>query len=367
MKSILIISNAFFPLNSPRSFRTTELSREFARIGNEVTVLLPIGQKCEAMCKFAKEHKINLEFYGPLIWKGFSRAKFIGDLGRKFDRLLNLFFQYPQMEIYFKLIKHLKEIDGKYDLLLSIAVPHQIHWAVAEVQTQKKIADSWIADCGDPFMGNRLDVMRVPFYFNYFENKFLKHADFITVPIKGAIPAYNKNFINKIRIIPQGFTLDDISVDHYRKEQKTRFAYAGSVSLKGARSPYKLIDYLLSLENDFELHIYSNKASTLKALAERSNGRILLHESIPRNQLIKKLSTMDFLINFDNILSTASPSKLIDYSLAGRPILNINPFNPEIDSIDQFLSGNFRNQYILEDLDQYNIINVAQSFLKLVK
>lgn len=367
MKSILIISGTFYPLNSPRSFRTTELAREFVRVGHEVTVLLPENRKSEAMCQFAKDNNISLQFFGPLSWKVFAGSKIFGEFGRKADRILNLFFQYPAMEIYYKLTKYLGEIKIKYDLVLSIAVPHQIHWAVAKIQSQSKIGKYWIADCGDPFMGNRLDTMRVPFYFNYFENKFLKHADFVTVPITGAIPAYNKKFVNKIKVIPQGFIFDGNTVDNYKKGAKLRFAYAGGVSLKGARSPYKLIEYLLSLPSDFEFHVYSNKASSLKILAEKSNGRLILHESIPRNQLIKKLGTMDFLINFENGLSTASPSKLIDYSLAKRPILSINPFAPKIAYIDEFLSGDYRNRYILENLDQYNIIHVAQDFLKLTR
>ena len=38
---ILIISGNFFPLNNPRSFRTTELAKEFARQGNKVDVYIP--------------------------------------------------------------------------------------------------------------------------------------------------------------------------------------------------------------------------------------------------------------------------------------------------------------------------------------
>ena len=40
-KRILIISSAFYPFNSPRSFRTTELAKEFARRGHQVKVITP--------------------------------------------------------------------------------------------------------------------------------------------------------------------------------------------------------------------------------------------------------------------------------------------------------------------------------------
>ncbi|MBS1516026.1 MAG: hypothetical protein JSS63_13400, partial [Bacteroidetes bacterium] len=38
-KKILIVSSAFYPQNSPRAFRTTELVKEFARQGHSVTLI----------------------------------------------------------------------------------------------------------------------------------------------------------------------------------------------------------------------------------------------------------------------------------------------------------------------------------------
>ena len=38
-KSILIVSISFYPDNSPRSFRATELAKELGRHGNEVDIL----------------------------------------------------------------------------------------------------------------------------------------------------------------------------------------------------------------------------------------------------------------------------------------------------------------------------------------
>ena len=38
-KRILIVSAAFYPDNTPRAFRSTELAKEFARMGHYVEVL----------------------------------------------------------------------------------------------------------------------------------------------------------------------------------------------------------------------------------------------------------------------------------------------------------------------------------------
>ena len=72
---------------------------------------------------------------------------------------------------------------------------------------------------------------------------------------------------------------------------------------------------------------------------------------------------MDFLVNLDNGTHLNTPSKLIDYGLADRPILNINPLNPEKEIIMQFLAGDYSNQKRIENLERYNIKQVASQFL----
>ena len=61
-----------------------------------------------------------------------------------------------------------------------------------------------------------------------------------------------------------------------------------------------------------------------------------------------------------------SPSKLIDYALANRPVFNMsqNSFDPSI--FLQFLSKNYYNDYLKDfDLDKYDIKNVANKFISL--
>jgi hypothetical protein len=336
--------------------------------GHKVTLLLPYNSKTQEGMAFANENNIKLEFFGPLNWQPFVKSKILGDWNRKFGRLLFLLFEYPNIEIYFKLLKYLKRINKKYDLVLSIAVPHENHWAVAKIQSKKPIAKTWIADCGDPFVGNKLESIAPPFYFKALENSFLKYANYVTVPTHGAIEAYNKKYQNKLKVVPQGFSFKGIELGEYIKNpSKIKFAYAGSISLKGIRNPLNFIEYLLTLDLNFEFHVFSKQANSLKDLADRSSGRLILHNGIPRSELLIKLSVMDFLVNLDNGATTASPSKLIDYSLAKRPILNINPFNPETDLIDEFLSGDYANQFTLNELQQYNIENVVQKFLDLTE
>jgi hypothetical protein len=75
---------------------------------------------------------------------------------------------------------------------------------------------------------------------------------------------------------------------------------------------------------------------------------------------------MDFLINFDNNISVQSPSKLIDYAIVKRPVINILN-RIEKDKIVNFINGNYSEQMPLENLEKYNIKNVAQQFISLTE
>jgi hypothetical protein len=366
-KRILIVCKAFYPENSPRSFRATELAKEFSRQGHDVTVLT--NDKQFDYSGFLIKHPVTLRSFGKLVCKPLNKStwELIGDYKRKFGRLLFMLFDYPNIEIMLRLKKALR-VEKEYDLMISIAVPYPVHWGIAWAKAKNSpIAKTWIADCGDPFMGNKLESFRYPFYFSFLEKWFCRKADFLTIPTSGAIHGYYPEFHDKIKVIPQGFNFDEIKLSEKPVHNLIpTFGYAGGVSFTGVRSPVKLIDYLVSRGIPYRFHIYSNTGkSVLKEYISGHEENIILHDSLPRPELLLELSTMDFLVNLDNGTSMQLPSKLIDYALTHRPILNINPEMPEFSIIDAFLTGNYEQQYIVKDLHQYNINNVVNEFLKL--
>ena len=323
-KRILIVSASFFPENSPRSFRTTELAKELSRQGHSITVCFPT--KGNDYSIFESKHNLMIKNLGDLKWKGIDLK---GDgrvliLRRGIRRVLLLLFEWPDIELMFRVSKILQNEHG-YDLLISIAVPYPIHWGVAKARTKaNKIADKWIADCGDPYMGDTADSFRKLFYFKYLEKWFCRKADFITVPFDGAKSAYYPEFRDKIKIIPQGLRLDNLNIPEYKKEfNYPIFAYAGGF-IPGKRDPGKLLEFLSECNREFKFVIYTSQESILipykKVLAEK----LEIRKKIPREELLAVLSRMDFLINLDNNTHTQLPSKLIDYAIAERPVLNIN-------------------------------------------
>lgn len=332
-------------------------------------MILPQNIEHQVKEKFDNRYQIKFDFYSPLTWPVYGKSEWIGDWKRKFGRLLFLLFDYPNIEIFFKLPTFLINYRS-YDLLISIAVPHENHWAIAKLRKQgHNIADTWVADCGDPFMTNVLETIPPPFYFNYLENNFLKQADYVALPTLGSFDAYNQKYRNKFKVIPQGFSFDDVKLYEGKKEHKVpTFAYAGGLSHTGVRSLHAIVKLLLSQNNSFEFHIYSNNAkSILGALVKGFEDKFILHDAIERTTLLYELSKMDFLVNLDNGTSLNTPSKLIDYALTNKPILNVNPLAPDPYMVSSFLEGNFDGKLVVEDIQKYNIKNVANRFLECIQ
>ena len=68
-------------------------------------------------------------------------------------------------------------------------------------------------------------------------------------------------------------------------------------------------------------------------------------------------------VNIKNINSPNQlPSKLIDYGIAGRPILDVDPQHPDYKQIDEFLSGNYSSALKIDNLEDYHIRNVVDKF-----
>ena len=61
---ILIISGSFYPDNSPRAFRTTELAKRFCKLGHDVTVYIP-NKYCKKL-KLYEKIPLTLKFYAEV-------------------------------------------------------------------------------------------------------------------------------------------------------------------------------------------------------------------------------------------------------------------------------------------------------------
>lgn len=366
-KKILIVSHSFYPRNTPRAFRTTELAKELVKQGHKVTVLTP---KSKIHHEFENNHGVIIKDLGQPKWKvidlkGTGLLFFFRRALKKFSRLL---FEYPYIELM-GMVKRALKNEHDYDALISIAIPYPVHWGVAKIWskgTKKNPARVWIADCGDPYMGEDNDTFKKPFYFGWVEKWFMRKVDYITVPTAGAIQGYYSEFHSKIKVIPQGFRFEDIKVYKSKKQNSYPiFAYPG-MFIPGRRDPKELFEYLCRIPIHFEFHIYTSTTQWVEPYIKKSNGKIQLKTMVPRDKLLYELSKMDFVVNFENADTKQTPSKLIDYVIINKPILSIKTGNLNKSVIDEFVNGNYENAKIIENPNQYRIENVCREFLKLI-
>lgn len=364
---IVIIAGTITPHITPRAFRATELACSLARLGHEVTIYAILGNY--DYTEFEKKNNLKVKSLGPSKWgnPNSDGKNERGIFSKALEKLLWRIIDFPKTEYYFKTKRALiKEQDVDY--LITIAQPFPIHWAAASIR--KKYPNKfryWTADCGDPFICNpnvrRFKPLLVPV-----EKFWCRLTDHITVPVEGAINGYFPQFRDKISVIPQGIDFGSIVLSEYQKNPVPTFLYSGVV-IQGRRDPSKFLDYLVSIKNrDFRFIVYSNSALFLE-YKELLGEHLEIREYIPRLDLIKVQSSVDFLINIQNSNPVQVPSKLIDYSLTKRPILNISSvFSArERESFCEFLEGNYSKQYVVENIEQYNSDNVASRFVSLIE
>ena len=360
---IVIISAFFYPSLSPRAQRTTELAKEFARQGNDVIVYSLLGDYDYS--EFSLVTKVVVKNLGskPIGYPNSDGIIKNTLCSRAINKLFGRHLWLPDRRMV-PWVKTAIKREGQIDFLLTIAVPHVIHYA-SSVSNLSKV-DLWVADCGDPFTLNPYTKGLLPKYLVRYEKHFCRKCDYITVPVVESINGYYPEFRDKIRIIPQGYNFEEIITNEYIDHDVPTFAYAGAV-YKGLRDPQKFIDYLVSLNSPFHLTIFGPAWDAFKPYVSKVNGVIENGGFVPRIELIPKLSQMDFLINIRNNSGVQQPSKLIDYALSGRPILTISSDFPfaEKHAFEQFCHRDYTNKTSIPNIFDYDIKNVAKQFLEL--
>ncbi|MGP5439703.1 hypothetical protein ACTXLR_09610 [Psychrobacter faecalis] len=367
VKKIIIISHSSYPDTSPRSMRTDELAQELARKGYNITLYILTGGYDYS--SYEKMHNVTVNSLGKTFFFKFSYREIKAQkiFTKVVRKILNKVFEFPYIELSFKTYKAIKKEDSA-DLLITIGQPYPIHWGAALFRTinKKKMKKTiWVADCGDPYMGNAFS--KKFFYFKYIEKWFCKKADFISIPTIEAKQGYYSDFHEKIKVIPQGFNFNDVEISKNNKPNSVvTFIYAGNF-YSGIRDPRPFLDYLASLDIEFKFIIYTKSHNILKGYEHKLGDKLSVRNYISRKQLVLEMSMADFLVNLENPSPVQTPSKLIDYGLSNRPILNVNT-NKELNKnmINSFLKRDYKHSFKIDNIQQYNIVNVADSFLSLL-
>ena len=349
-------------MQKPRSFRTAELSEQLSKMGHDVTLYTVQGNY--DYTSYMQETGIVMKpihmKYATLASDGSCKSGFIDKV---LVKLFRKWLYYPDIEFMFRMKKILQE-EHDVDLLITIAHPHSIHWGVgfAKEKLGEEFPKVWVADCGDPFCG--CPISKWPKYMSYFEKKWCRKVDFITVPTEASKEGYFPEFRDKIRVIPQGFDFSKTPIMEYKKNTIPTFIFTGAIH--PGRSPKGFMDYLLTLDIDYKFLLYMHSPLD-KKYEDLSNGKIKYMIGYGRSEIIKACSQADFLINVKNPSPVQTPSKLIDYGISKRPILEVSDAFEEKEEFGQFVRGVYDSQLIIKDLDSYKIENVAAGFVLLAK
>lgn len=361
---ILIVSAFLCGRTSPRVLRTRELALELSRRGHEVTVVTSTDE-CEP--DFAASHRITVRALGRLTWRkpSFGRSRVGRLLSAAVSRLLQLLLEYPNLQ-YAWLVRSALRDERGYDLLISIAQPYPIHWGVASIWS-RRLARTWVADCGDPYALLENDGRRKWVHFHWIEKWFMRKCDYITIPIESARSAYFPEFADKLQIIPQGLSFPEPAAPATpRPHREMTFAYAGDIY------PYQnyakmFLQDLTSVQAPFRFLIYSKGLDFFERHLDPSiRERCTLHDRIERYELLTQLRAVDFLVYFPYRHESQQPFKLIDYTYADRPILCYRGDADSRTTLHQFLAGRFDGDRVRRvDLDKHRITSVVDQFLAL--
>lgn len=363
--NILMVSYYFEPENNPRAFRTTALLKKFLELGHQVTLVIPKKSIdiIPSLEKYSNVRFISFEtsfMFEDTGWKSIVSKIIYKSAGNLLER-----YYFPHRMHRRAVFNALKPLNG-FDVVLSIAHPHAVHWGVSmAMKANKLLAKKWIGDCGDPFLGNPFSANRHRSLTKY-DSDFLSNCDVITVPFKGAIAAYDEIYHNKIKVVPQAFDIEEDRklLPTYKKNQIPTFAYSG-VFYPGYRDPTAFLKALCLLERDYKFILYTSSGKMISEYADKSRGRIVVMPIIPRAELLAKLGQMDFLVNIENIGTVQLPSKLIDYAIVNRPVFSINPKEIDFDLLQKFLDGDYSGASNIDNIEDFNINKIAGDFISL--
>lgn len=357
-----------FPHISARSFRTTELAKGFVKMGHDVTLYTILGKYdyTQIQLEFPNLHikTLGKTLFGNPNSDGYLKKNIFQ---RVLTRLLYNVIDYPRCEYFFKAIKALKA-EGDFDYLITIAHPYGVHWGAAYYKKkhfQNLKFKYWASDCGDPFMGDP-DVKRCKLFQQPLEKFWGKMTDQIVIPVENGREAYYEEVYDKISIIPQGVNFSSFELGDYKKNSVPTFLYSGAV-YPNMRDPRQFLEYLTMVDFDFKFIAYVPTDTVFGDFKEELGDKLEIRRYIPRAELVKVMSFMDFLININNNSDVQTPSKLIDYSISKRPILNVSTeFSAqERANFDSFIKEDYSAQFKVKNVEQYDSKNVCAKFINL--
>ena len=395
---LLIVSHSYRPSISPRSIRWSAIAEHWARQGHEVCVVcggearLPRHEVIEKVhvyrpeCGFLESRRAQVEVSNCAASRnreaGQKRAILasqVARLGYKVSQAIWRSLYWPDYACLWRrvAVKRAREllVDERLDALITVSLPFTGHLVGLDLKGEFPRIP-WLADAGDPFcfmdqtpVNNFLLYRRANFRA---DRRVFSRADAITVTTPETRAEYGSRFTDSLRkmsVIPPLFssTRDDTfmaaraPVDGVR-----RLVYAGTLyrSIRNPQGLLKLFCGLLEKDPRWQLHFVGalhDCQAVFKPFEQMFLRQIFMHGSITRSQALERLREADLLVNLGNASAYQLPSKVVEYAMLRRPVLNLT-------TIAEDTSANFFRKYPLALTIQENSgANIADQVERLTR
>ncbi len=368
MKNLIILSYSYWPNQNPRAYRWTTIAEELAKRGINVKVITNHlqGHPLREMREGVDIHRVGNFFISAL------RNTYISNYSLK-EKKQNIFSLYlislikkiwklvawPDTTIiwYRSALNKTKELIKDYESITLVSVTPSFSSALIgnHFVNEKKI--KWIIDLGDPFSlashsreNNFLLYNKIN---RYVEKRLFNLASgiiFTNLNIKIAYSnLYTELLSDKLHIVAPLSVLEKF--DNYVLEFKNDFdhtikiIYIGSL-YRELRTPNFLLDLFhelkkISSSQNIELHFYGHFDECLESFNNYScelGKTIFLHQYLDHELAFEKIQTASLLVNIGNKNVLQLPSKIADYVLSRKPILNlvVNRSDPSYNLLKEY-------------------------------
>lgn len=223
--------------------------------------------------------------------------------------------------------KRLEEIHRRnpVDLVFSACGPVAAHAAALRFKNNHPEV-RWLAYTVDSYAAQQNGAMAKKSAMRY-ERKLLSGADRILLSqeIFDSMETLRSDFEGKCSPLPY------LMPERQESETKTVLPENGKINLvyvgrfyKKLRRPEFLLETAEKLGDKYVLNLFSGGAcaDVVKKIADRANGRIIIHPWASPEEINAVYAQADILVNVGNSVPEFKPSKLFEYISTGKPIIN---------------------------------------------
>jgi len=360
MRQVLIVSHSYSPAITPRSFRWSAIAEYWVKQGHHIDVVtswkpgLPRYEILNGVQVYRVGGAISEVVRGrlqkPAMASEVRNNKF-NSVPDSTKTLAKWVHDYTWKKVYwpdcaclwyFPALKKAKQLlaSHRYSNLITVSEPFTGHLVGLSLKKDLPVM-RWIVDIGDPFC---FQVYRPTNNHSLYKNlnftiesNIFKEAKAISVTTDATLEKYAELFsesATKIHVIPPLLSLDinkeNPSLFFSSKDSKVRLLFVGTLH-KEIRKPdllLRLFKNLLQtyLSEQLELHLIGNINNCQKyfqTYKDLLDKKIFCHGKLSRSHALQAMKEADVLVNLGNEVPYQLPSKVVEYTGLGKPVLNI--------------------------------------------